>query len=459
MTTLGRVFSIWFVLVFVVTACGSSDSADGTTAAGSSADSAGGEQGANRDLEQPPGSTDPDFDEDPEGSDSEDPSGASGREESGSPESSPWGATRAEQCRPTPRASMNSGARSSFEQGVRAAAAGDYGQARTAFQQALSSDRNAYQAAYNLGVLSDRENEANRALDDYRRALRILPGYERAAEGIVAVHVRRGSVPEAIAFVQPLARQFPTNLHLQALYAEVLVKAGRMDDAWAAARRALRCDERFVPAMIALIKASLHQGRDELAERILTQALAVEESNAELHYLKGRSLIDEPGRLRDAMNEFRRAVALRGDYAEAHMALGIQLLAGANYPEALSHFQMAVRLAPGLVATHLNLADAYRASKQWAKAKQSFDRALRMETPLPQAHYNLGLMYMTAGESFPGLGKLAAMQKAVEQFTRYRNQMGPRLRRDDPTEAYLTNLNRQIERLERRRQRAQNREE
>ena len=61
--------------------------------------------------------------------------------------------------------------------------------------------------------------------------------------------------------MEPIARDYPTNLHVQALYAEVLVEAGRYQEAWMAARKALRCDERFVPAMIALVKASLAQGR------------------------------------------------------------------------------------------------------------------------------------------------------------------------------------------------------
>ena len=118
--------------------------------------------------------------------------------------------------------------------------------------------------------------------------------------------------------------------------------------------------------------------------------------------------------------------------------------------QALQHFQAASRLAPTLVAVHLNLGEAYRATKQWEKAKAAFDKALQMDGNLAQAHYNLGLMYMTAGPEFPGLDALQAMQRAKEEFTRYRNLMGPRLRRDDPTTALLADLDRQIEREQRR---------
>jgi hypothetical protein len=59
-------------------------------------------------------------------------------------------------------------------------------------------------------------------------------------------------------------------------------------------------------------------------------------------------------------------------------------------------------------------------------------------------------MYQTAGENFPGLDELAALRKAQEEFTSYRNMMGPRIPRDDPSEGYLTDIQRQIERTERR---------
>jgi tetratricopeptide (TPR) repeat protein len=99
---------------------------------------------------------------------------------------------------------------------------------------------------------------------------------------------------------------------------------------------------------------------------------------------------------------------------------------------------------------HLNLADAFRATKQWTQAKAAFDKALQMEPNLAQAHFNMGLMYMSAGAEFPNLDEIQSLQAARAEFTRYRGMMGPRLSRDDPSEGYLADLNRQIERTQRR---------
>ena len=370
-------------------------------------------------------------------------------------EQSPWGATHAEQCRRPARPTMSSKAKRAFDKGVSAAAAGDSGAAESDFKSALDRDPNAYPALYNLGVLADRAGNERDAANYYQRALGLLPDYEPAARGISTIQIRRGQVQGAVATVEPLANQYRANLEMQALYAEILVEARRYDEAWMAARRALKCDERFVPALIALLKASRAQGRDELADSILDQALEVDPQIAELHFLDGERLKTEPGRLREAMAAYERAVQLRPSYAEARMALGIQLLAGGNYPGALSHFQAAERLVPTLAAVHVNLGDAYRANKQWTEAQRAYRRALELQSKLPEAHYGLGLLFLSAAGDFPGLDELTAYEKAVDELNRYRSEMGPRLARDDQSAEYLRDLDRMIKRARRRIEREQ----
>lgn len=371
--------------------------------------------------------------------------------------SSPWGATRAEQCRTTPRKAIDRKAANAIDEGVRQAASGQTEAARASFVRALDRDSNAYPAAYNLGVLEDRAGQEKKALEQYRKALRILPDYEDAIRGIMTIEFRRGNVDAALAAVEPVARDYKSNLGVQAAYAEALVRARRYEEAWQAARNALKCDERFVPALIALIKASVAQGRDELAESILDQALEVDQRNAELHYLQGERLRSEPGRLRESMTEFRRAVELRPDYAEARIALGIQLLNGGNYNDALLHFEAASRLVPTLAAVHLNVGDAYRANKRWLDAKHAYDRALKIHPQMPEALFGLGLLYMSAATEFPGLDELTALQKATDAFTEYRDKMGPRLGRDDRAGDYIGDIERQMKRTRRRIEREQRR--
>ena len=363
---------------------------------------------------------------------------------------SAWGAPETETGRKLPpRQKISAQAKKHLDTGLQEARAFRTLQAEKAFRKAYELDRKAYQAAYNVGVMLDRGGNERAALDWYRRSLSIQFDYEKAAEGIVNIYLRRGSGRQAWSFIEPLAKRWERNLYLQALYADVLAENNRLDQADEAARKALKRDERFVPAMISLIKTSLRRGRNELAESILKQALEVDGEGAELHFLQGQ-IYEEQERTADALKSYEQAVRFRPEYAEARMALGIQYLAGGNYQQALSQFQKVAKMLPNSAAVHLNLGDAYRATKQWQKAKSALEKALKLDRNLPEAHFNMGLMYMAAGDQFPGLDKIKAYTYAINEFTSYRSQMGSKLARDDISTSYLEDLKRSIERENKR---------
>jgi tetratricopeptide (TPR) repeat protein len=362
----------------------------------------------------------------------------------------PWGSPEADKGSPLPtRKPMSSGAQSDYEDGVKAASAGDLAGARKEFESAVSADANAYQALHALGVISDREGKEAQAIDFYRKALRVQPDYEESAQGIVVIYLRQGQSDRAVQFMQPLAQQWERNLLLQAYWADLQTQLNKPADAITTARAALRRDERFVPAMLSLVRANLKAGKVELADSVIEQALAIDEKNAQLHFLKGKRL-SEDKKLSEAITEFKRAVELDPDFAEARMELGLRLLAGANYDEALQQLQAVDKLTPRLVEVQLALGDAYRSKRQWNDAKSAFDKALRMRSDLPQAHFNLALLYMTAGAEFPGPDVLTSLGKAKEEFAAYRTQMGSKLGRDDASTAYLDDIDKSIAREQKR---------
>jgi tetratricopeptide (TPR) repeat protein len=209
-----------------------------------------------------------------------------------------------------------------------------------------------------------------------------------------------------------------------------------------------------VPTLKAVVRVSQAQGRTDLAESVLAQALAIRDADPELHFIQGQLFESKPGRVREAIEEFRRAVSLRPDYAEARMALGKLELAAGNYAEAVAHFETIDRVIPGSLQVKLNLADAYRSSRRWEEAQRLFDEVLKMNPSLPEAHFNLGLMYQTQGFSLHGMDELVALGKAKQSFNQYRSLMGAKLKRGDASEDYLTSINRRMQRLEEARRRS-----
>jgi tetratricopeptide (TPR) repeat protein len=361
-----------------------------------------------------------------------------------------WGAPDTETGTPLPkRPTPNSASASAFRDGTSALKNGQLDLAKSAFARAVQADGKNYQAEYALGVVADRQGNSDEALQHYQRALQIQPDYEAAAQGAVNIYLRRGTPDAAVKFVEPLAKQWQRNLYLQALYADTLVRAERLDEAEAVARTALKRDERFVPAIVALAKASQRRGRDELADSMLEQAHDIDPNYAEVYFLQGKRF-QAKGDVASALAAYRKAVELNPDYAEARMALGIQSMASGNYNEALTQFEATVKLVPTLTAAHLNLGDVYRALKRWQDAKREFDKALRMQAVLPEAHYDLALMYMSVGGDFPNLSLLDALNRSLTEFNTYRQQMGAKLPPNDPSGPYMADVQRQIDREKKR---------
>ena len=181
---------------------------------------------------------------------------------------------------------------------------------------------------------------------------------------------------------------------------------------WNAARQALRCDERFVPALtLRSIKASMaSRAVTSSPSRSSRQALAIRRRQRRASLHQGL----------DASRSSRVASAIRADRVprapcsfvpttpKREWRSGTAQLAGGNYREALQNFQAAARTSRRRSSPCTSASPrATGATKQWNKAKASFEKALADGFGnLAQAHFNMGLMYMTAGADFPGLNEL-----------------------------------------------------
>lgn len=118
------------------------------------------------------------------------------------------------------------------------------------------------------------------------------------------------------------------------------------------------------------------------------------------HYNLGSDLAKTPGRLLDAISQYKIALAIQPNYAEAHCNLGNALsnIPG-HLPEAISEYQTALRINPNLAETHNNLGRVLQTlPDQLPNAISEYRTALRIKPDFAEAHYNLG----AAEEGIPG---------------------------------------------------------
>jgi len=165
-----------------------------------------------------------------------------------------------------------------------------------------------------------------------------------------------------------------------------------------------------------------------IARQCYEHARALDPNDATWWYYLGR-LDRRAGLHAQAVDDLRRTVELRPDYAPAHLVLAEQLLDDGELDDAETHLARYTSLAPTEPAGKVALGRLARARKQPAEARRHLEAALQLRPDHAAAHYHLGLVLRTLGES-----ELAA--KHMDTSRRI-NRLGPAQDPDDPLMAQV----------------------
>jgi tetratricopeptide (TPR) repeat protein len=154
-------------------------------------------------------------------------------------------------------------------------------------------------------------------------------------------------------------------------------------------------------------------GRLDEAIEHYRRAIAIRPDYAPAYSNMGAALRAK-GQSADAVASYERALARRPDYPEAHYNLGNILLDQGKLDDAIDHFRSALQSLPG-PDVHNNLGIALAARGQSSEAIAEFRNALRLDPDSSTTHRNLG----------DALASQGMRQEAIEHL-RLAVQLDPR---------------------------------
>ena len=187
-----------------------------------------------------------------------------------------------------------------------------------------------------LGIDFFMTNELEVAIDEFREAARLRPGYADAFHNLGVALAKTGDLKGAIA-------------------------------AWSKAQR-------LDPHSVAI-----HYHLSALVS-----------------YNYGVSLLHQ-GDLESAMTEWRKSLKIQPDLAEAHYALGLGHLTKGNSQRAATKFQEALISHPGWAEGHFQLGVAYYESREFDAADHEWAIALGLKPNFAPAYSNIGLVHLLEG--------------------------------------------------------------
>jgi tetratricopeptide (TPR) repeat protein len=140
-----------------------------------------------------------------------------------------------------------------------------------------------------------------------------------------------------------------------------------------------------------LIEAIGHHndGRTALAEILYRRVIDSEGGHAVANY--GLALLcGLQGRLPEAVEAYREAIAIRPDFTDAYINLGTTCLALGHPEDAIALYRQAIAIDPENAMAHCNLGKALQDLGRIDEAVESYQHAITCEPNAAVAHVNLG---------------------------------------------------------------------
>ncbi len=301
-----------------------------------------------------------------------------------------------------------------FEDGVKSmdaqkkAGTWNYAPLEAKFKAALETDGNLAEAAFNLGVLAEKQGKTKDAIRYYKDALSRKPSLHQAAENLAVIAQNQGDEAGAIAIYQDILQSYPDDGSSRARLAEVYRRKGDCEKAVELSKEALFREPKTLAAYKVMMQCHIEKKEFSMARLVALRALKLEESDPEIFYALG--LINlaekEPAKARV---QFKKAIAARADFTPAHVELVKMAFASEDYKSAEESLRRILQVAGNNLEANLDLGVAYKGIGQLDKAMEQYDSVHKMNPSLPAVYLNKGIVIALKGDH----------QKAIDQFKQY----------------------------------------
>jgi tetratricopeptide (TPR) repeat protein len=299
------------------------------------------------------------------------------------------------------------------------------------YRQVLAADPNQPDAWHLLGIIADQVGKHATAVEHIAHAIRLAGDQAVFHQSLGDAYLALGRTADAVSCYQRA-------LELKPDYAEA---QRRLRDA-IADRPGLA--PRSADELNGLGITLAQQGRLEEAIADFRRALEINPDLAQAHHNLGIAL-QEQGRLEEAVASYRRALELKPDYTTAYHYLGTALKDLNRLDEAVACYRRALELKPDFVEACNNLAAVLQDQRRLAEAIACYRRVLQYKPDDPIACNNLGAVLQQQGQSAEAAACCRRALKLKPDFIEAHYNLGDALRGQGKLDEAVVSYRRTLE--------------
>ncbi len=242
-----------------------------------------------------------------------------------------------------------------------------------------------------MGIALRETGEVEAAIEHFRRAVELDPGFAAAQTNLGQIHLDRGEAEAALPHCQEAVRLQPNIAAMHHNLGNALRALERYLDARAAYLEALRIDPNLAMAHAHLGLTLGKENATGEALQWLKRATELEPRNAMFwEYLaEAHDELEEPAQANPC---WRRMLELGEERAGPHLSLGWALQEEGHIDEAMEHYRAAARLNPEGGMPPMSLAGVYEEQGKLEEAEGALREAIRLQPKFALPHARLATL-------------------------------------------------------------------
>ena len=262
----------------------------------------------------------------------------------------------------------------------------------------FSRDPRAY-FAYLLALKAEENNQFEEAATHYQTILTYDPSEERFYKQRAIFLLRSGQIDPILPLCEEALKQFPTNLDLIQIYADVLAAKGKNREAQEYYAKAMALDPNSPRPQLLQGVLLEEMGEYPRARNIYERLVLLDPGNPLAYYYLARAMI-RIDRLEEAQRNLTKSVALRPNFLQARSLLAWTLEKLNRKDEALKEYEVVYKLDPANKEVQERIAALH--ADPLSRPKASLDEVL----VVMDVHTQIGALYF----------EQAIFDKALDEF-------------------------------------------